>query len=262
MWVRHTARTHISPVSSPSKLLSSISVGCKGVLGCLQANNQALHFFFSCPLFLSDYPISSSASSTCSSRMAQRRLLRLQVAHRRLPLSRLKALPLSSVSHSRQAKCFLCQAIPSARWNSSEKMIYGTNTAPLISAIPPGRAAPAAGRRHGGLEEEQGQAADTAWHPERPGPAAHRQSSAARLPGPYLVAAGAARPQALAVVTPAPGGPALPEVDEVDEGLGAAAADEAGRVPQPCVAGALCVHHRAVLRHRLLAGLAALQQRA
>lgn len=162
MWVRHTARTHISPVSSPSKLLSSISVGCKGVLGCLQANNQALHFFFSCPLFLSDYPISSSASSTCSSRTAQRRLLRLQVAHRRLPLSRLKALPLSSVSHSRQAKCFLCQAIPSARWNSSEKMIYGTNTAPLISAIPPGRAAPAAGRRHGGLEEEQGQAADTA----------------------------------------------------------------------------------------------------
>lgn len=87
-------------------------------------------------------------------------------------------------------------------------------------------------------------------------------SSQPAVPRPYLIAAGTARPQALAVVTPTPGSPALPEVNEVDEGLGAAAADEAGRVPQPCVARPVRVHHRAVLRHRLLAGLAALQERA
>jgi len=90
-------------------------------------------------------------------------------------------------------------------------------------------------------------------------------SGSRRAPGkpssPYLVAAGAARAEALAVVASAPGGPALPEVDEVDEGLGAAAADEARRVPLPRVAGPVGVHHRAVPRHRLLAGLAALQQR-
>lgn len=62
-------------------------------------------------------------------------------------------------------------------------------------------------------------------------------------------------------MAPAPGGPALPEVDEVDEGLGAAAAHEARRVPLPGVAGPVGVDHRAVPRHRLLAGLAALQER-
>lgn len=59
----------------------------------------------------------------------------------------------------------------------------------------------------------------------------------------------------------APGGPALPEVDEVDEGLGALAAHEARRVPLPGVARPVSVHHRAVPWYRLLAGLAALQQR-
>lgn len=81
-------------------------------------------------------------------------------------------------------------------------------------------------------------------------------------PRPYLVTAGTAWPQALAVVAPAPCGPVLPEVDEVDERLGALAADEAGRVPLPCVAGPVRVHHGAVRRHRLLAGLAVLQERA
>lgn len=88
------------------------------------------------------------------------------------------------------------------------------------------------------------------------------QAGHGEAPRPYLVAAGAARPQALAVVAPAPGGPALPEVDEVDERLGALAADEAGRVPLPAVAGPVRVHHGAVRRHRLLAGLAVLQGRA
>lgn len=79
---------------------------------------------------------------------------------------------------------------------------------------------------------------------------------------PYLVTASTAWPQALAVVTPAPCGPVLPEVDEVDERLSTLAADEAGRVPLPRVAGPVRVHHGAVRRHRLLAGLAVLQERA
>lgn len=138
-------------------------------------------------------------------------------------------------------------------------MIYGTNTALLISAIPPGQAAP----RSGLEEEDQGQAADTTHTAPRVPPLPRSwPSSQPAVPRPYLIAAGTARPQALAVVTPTPGSPALPEVNEVDEGLGAAAADEAGRVPQPCVARPVRVHHRAVLRHRLLAGLAALQERA
>lgn len=93
-------------------------------------------------------------------------------------------------------------------------------------------------------------------------PPAEPRGGHGEAPRPYLITAGAARPQALAVVAPAPGGPVLPEVDEVDERLGALAADEAGRVPLPRVAGPVRVHHGAVRRHRLLAGLAVLQERA
>lgn len=88
------------------------------------------------------------------------------------------------------------------------------------------------------------------------------QAGRGEAPCPYLIAASAAWPQALAVVAPAPGGPVLPEVDEVNERLGALAADEAGRVPLPRIAGPVRVHHGAVRRHRLLAGLAVLQERA
>lgn len=43
-------------------------------------------------------------------------LLWLQVLHSRLALARVKGLPVSSVSHSRQAKCLWCQASPSTCW--------------------------------------------------------------------------------------------------------------------------------------------------
>lgn len=62
-------------------------------------------------------------------------------------------------------------------------------------------------------------------------------------------------------MAPTPGGPALPEVDEVDEGLGAAAAHEAARVPLPGVAGQGGVHHGAVPGHLLLAAGTALRDR-
>lgn len=64
--------------------------------------------------------------------------------------------------------------------------------------------------------------------------------------GPHLIAAGAPGPQALAVVTAAPGRPILPEVDEVHQRLGALGAHEAGGVPLLAVACPVRVDHGAL----------------
>ena len=55
--------------------------------------------------------------------------------------------------------------------------------------------------------------------------------------------------------------PLLPEVDHVHEQLAALAANEAGRVPQPVVAGTLSVHCRLAATHGQLAMAARLSGR-
>lgn len=77
--------------------------------------------------------------------------------------------------------------------------------------------------------------------------------------GPHLIAAGAAGPQALAVVAAAPGRAILPEVDEVHQWLGALGAHEAGGVPLLAVAGPVRVDHGAVGRRHALAELTDLE---
>lgn len=77
-----------------------------------------------------------------------------------------------------------------------------------------------------------------------------------RASGPHLVAAGAPRPHALAVVAAAPGRAVLPEVDEVHQRLGALGAHEAGGVPLLAVAGPVRVHHGAVGGRHALAEFA------
>lgn len=79
-------------------------------------------------------------------------------------------------------------------------------------------------------------------------------------PGPHLIAAGAAGPQALAVVAATPGRAVLPEVDEVHQRLGALGAHEAGGVPLLAVAGPVRVDHGAVGRRHALAELTDLER--
>ena len=76
----------------------------------------------------------------------------------------------------------------------------------------------------------------------------------------HLITASTAGLLAVAVVTATVQLPLLPEVDHVHQQLAALAADEAGRVPQLVVAGALGVHRRLAATHGQLAMAARLRR--
>lgn len=132
--------------------------------------------------------------------------------------------PARMQSHSKQQKCLRCQFWPSACVYSLLKISCGTEAGSELLL---------------GSEEPQG----------------------VTCLGSHLVAASAARLLAVSVVAATEQLPLLPEVDHVHQQLAAGAAHEAGRVPQPVVAGTLGVDGRVALTHRLLAVVARLEGR-